>query len=173
MRRVVFVFASGVAFVLALGVTFSDSNGGLAQAAQPGKCPPGSTYEEVGRRSVCANKVNGTPGNDVLVGSKNTRITDKMYGRGGNDRLYGYAGDDGISGGRGQDTIYGGQGNDGLFGNEKYAQDGSRDIIFCGSGRDSAYVDRRLDDTKNCESRPPPCGRTDICGNSFWAMFMW
>jgi hypothetical protein len=78
VRRVVFVLASGVAFLLALGVAFLDSHGGLAQAAQPGKCPPGSTYEKVATRAVCANKVEGTPGNDVLVGSKNTRITDKM-----------------------------------------------------------------------------------------------
>jgi Ca2+-binding RTX toxin-like protein len=135
VRRVVFVLASGVTFVLALGVAFLDWHGSLAQAAQPGKCPPGSTYEKVtGFHAVCANKVDGTPGKDVLVGSKNTRITDKMYGRGGNDRLYGYAGDDGISGGGGQDTIRGGQGNDGLFG------DPGRDKIYGGPGRETIYA---------------------------------
>jgi RTX calcium-binding nonapeptide repeat (4 copies) len=183
VQRVVFVLASGVALVLALGVAFLGSHGGLAQAAQPGKCPPGSTYEkEAGFPAVCANKVDGTPGKDVLVGSKNTRITDKMYGRGGSDQLYGYAGDDGISGGDGRDTIRGGQGNDGLFGDpgrdkiyggpgrdEIYAHDGQRDVIFCGSGRDSVDVDRH-DDTKDCDGTIgcPTCAT----GASFWVIFI-
>jgi hypothetical protein len=204
MRRVIFVLASGVAFLLALGVAFLDSNGGLAKAAQPGKCPPGSTYEKVDiYPAVCANKVEGTPGNDALYASKDPRITNKIYGQGGNDRLYGYGGRDGLSGGRGQDILYGGRNGDGLFGDSGrdkmyggpggddidateggdtvyagpgndvvYAHDGKRTIIFCGSGKDSAGVDKRLDVSKNCESHHPPCTGNVDCYPSFWAFFM-
>ena len=201
MRRVVFVVASGVAFVLALGVAFLDLNGGLAQAAQPGRCPPPSTYE---KEYGCVNTVYGTLRKDLLYGSRNPRINDRMYGYGDVDQLYSYTGRDGIAGGDGSDYIRGGEGDDGLYGdsgndrihgesgndeifandrvngeqdviygesgNDKIsAQDGERDIIWCGPGYDKADVDT-LDDAKaDCESASnlPP-----TIGGSFWGQFM-
>src|SRR5215212_2840743 len=134
MRRIVFVLASGVAFVLALGVTFLDLNGGLAQPVYPGKCPSGSTYETVYGTPVCKNTVDGTESDDRLYGSQSTRVTDQMYGYGGNDRLYGFTGRDGISGGDGSDLIVGGEGNDGLWG------DAGRDRIYGDAGNDDIFA---------------------------------
>lgn len=128
MRRVVFVLASGVAFVLALGAGFLDSNVGIAKAK---KCPPGTTYEKP--FGLCTITKVGSPGNDLLVGSKDPRITTKMYGLGGNDLMYGYRGGDGMSGGRGQDILYGGGRGDGLFG------DSGRDMIYGGPGAEEVW----------------------------------
>jgi Ca2+-binding RTX toxin-like protein len=159
MPRVVFVLASGASFVLALGLAFLVSNVGIAQDPQPipppdlqppVECPPGSTYEEPvpGDPGVCTITQVGSPGNDVLVGSNDPRITDKMYGRGGDDRLYGYRGGDGLDGGSGQDSLYGGPEGDGLFGEDgtdtiyggpgpdDVSGGGGRDIISTGAGDD-------------------------------------
>ena len=199
MRLVVFVVASGVAFVLALGVAFLDLNGGLAQAAQPVRCPPGSTSETVSGKPTCT--VQGTSRKDKLYGSKNPRIYDRMYGYENVDQFYSYAGRDGISGGDGSDYIRGGDGDDGLYGdagndrihgesgndeifandgeqdviyggsgNDKIsAQDGARDIIWCGPGYDKADVDT-LDDAKaDCESAS---NAIPTIGGSFFSQFM-
>ena len=128
-RVVVLVVATGVAFVLALGAGFVDSNVGIAKAK---KCPPGSTPQKVEgyNKTVCTSTWVGTSSSDARGGSNDTRIVEKMYGRGGNDRLAGYDGRDGLSGGRGQDTLWGGRGDDGLFG------DLGRDTIYGGPGGD-------------------------------------
>jgi len=42
-----------------------------------------------------------------------------------------------ISGGTGRDGLYGGEGNDSLR-----SQDGSFDVVGCGSGRDEVVADR-------------------------------
>jgi Ca2+-binding RTX toxin-like protein len=198
VRRVVFVVASGVAFVVALGVAFLDLNGGLAQAAQPGGCPPPSTYEQ---GYGCVNTVEGTSRKDNLYGSRNPRIKDRMYGYENVDRLYSYSGSDGISGGDGSDYIRGGEGDDGLFGDagndrihgesgndqifaddrerdaiygesgndDIFAQDAERDIISCGPGDDVAYVDTLDAAEADCELlRPYP----PPPGGSFWGQFM-
>jgi hypothetical protein len=87
VQRVAFVLASaGVAAVLALGVGIFDSNVGIAKAR---KCPPGSTYERPYGPAACTITKVGSPGNDLLVGSTDPRITNKMYGLGGNDLMYG------------------------------------------------------------------------------------
>jgi len=193
------VVASGVAFVLALGVAFLDLNGGLAQAAQPVRCPPGSTSETVSGKPTCT--VYGTSRKDKLYGSINPRIYDRMYGYENVDQFYSYAGRDGISGGDGSDYIRGGDGDDGLYGDagndrihgesgndqifandgeqdviygesgddEIFAQDGARDIISCGTGDDLAYVDTHDAAKADCESA------TDApppIGGSLWAQFM-
>jgi Ca2+-binding RTX toxin-like protein len=198
VRRVVFVVALGVAFVLALGVAFLDLNGGLAQAAQPGRCPPPSTYEQ---GYGCVNTVEGTSRKDKLYGSRNLTIKDQMYGYENVDQLYSYSGKDGIAGGEGSDYIRGGEGDDGLYGdagNDRihgesgndqifandgeqdviygesgddkiFAQDGERDIISCGPGYDKADVDT-LDAAKaDCESAS---NLPPTIGGSFWAQFM-
>lgn len=92
----------------------------------------------------------GTPGPDLLRGSEGA---DKILGLGGNDRLYGLAGSDIIVGGAGADRMIGGTGNDRLE-----ARDGTRDVLDCGPGKDTAIVDK-IDRVKtNCETviRPGP-----------------
>ena len=90
-----------------------------------------------------ADHLTGTAANDVLYGLGGN---DTLLGLGGNDVLYGGAGADTLNGGPGADRIYGGPGNDVLR-----ARDGRRDVVDCGAGRDTAYVDR-LDRVSACET---------------------
>jgi len=106
----------------------------------------------------------GTKVDDVLYGKGSTDFID---GRGGNDVLYGgagsdevisFPGDDILFGGRGNDFVIEGKGNNTLFGgggNDFFQataidpdRPGSvnttpkkRDLVFCGSGRDTVVVD--------------------------------
>jgi Ca2+-binding RTX toxin-like protein len=106
----------------------------------------------------------GTKDDDVLHGKGGIDFID---GRGGNDVLYGgaggdevvsFPGDDILFGGRGNDFVIEGKGNNSLFGgggNDFFQataidpdRPGSvnstpkkRDVVFCGSGRDTVVVD--------------------------------
>ncbi|MFO1070615.1 MAG: calcium-binding protein [Geminicoccaceae bacterium] len=59
------------------------------------------------------NTINGTSGNDVLIGDFSF---DYIYGKGGNDSLFGLTADDSLFGGNGNDRLNGGDGNDLLVG---------------------------------------------------------
>jgi len=100
---------------------------------------------------VAPHTVAGTARNDRLVG---TVADDLIYGRGGNDVLLGVRGNDVLFGGPGNDVLDGGVGADRLFGaagnDTLKARDGKRDVVDCGSGRDSAFVDR-FDRVSGCE----------------------
>lgn len=95
----------------------------------------------------------GTPRSDVLRG---TSAADVLYGNAGNDRLLGYGGADRLDGGRGNDVVVGGKGRDTLAGgpgaDEVYAADGELDAVFCGRGRDRAYVDANERVIRGCDS---------------------
>lgn len=93
--------------------------------------------------------INGTPGNDVTIGSQ---LDDTIFGEGGNDNFLGYWGQDRIYGGSGNDildgdlgadTIFGGLGNDTLFGGfyEKYddllINEGGEDTFYGQNGNDT------------------------------------
>lgn len=54
-------------------------------------------------------KINGGPGDDILVG---TAGDDIINGKNGHDTLYGIGGNDVLVGGKGGDTLYGGDGDD-------------------------------------------------------------
>jgi Ca2+-binding RTX toxin-like protein len=134
--------------------------------------------------------VRGGPGKDsVQGGNGRDRIygdsgNDLLFGVGGTDRLYGGAGKDNLNGGGfafgadRRDTIYGGAGADKLTdsqngkesagdrffggsGNDRIDdRDGNRDIIDCGTGRDTVIADQRDKVAGNCERvrrkfRPP------------------
>jgi Ca2+-binding RTX toxin-like protein len=71
---------------------------------------------------------------------------DTLNGGAGNDRLAGGAGNDSLLPGAGADTIFGGPGTDVIR-----ARDGVKDVIDCGSGRDTVYVDRHDRVATNCE----------------------
>jgi Ca2+-binding RTX toxin-like protein len=100
------------------------------------------------RRSV----VYGGPARDSLhAGEAGSRL---LGGR-GDDDLTGGPGRDMISGGGGEDTIWGGLRRDELRGRAGadifYADDGYRDRLFGGTGRDRARVDRGLDRVRSIE----------------------
>lgn len=83
-----------------------------------------------------------------------TPAPDRVAGRRGADRISGADGDDCLSGGRGRDRIKGDAGEDVLRGgggsDRLRAQDGERDQVRCGTGRDRARVDS-ADATSGCE----------------------
>jgi dipeptidyl aminopeptidase/acylaminoacyl peptidase len=129
------------------------------------------------RSNLC--RFDGTGGNDVLTGTPyydrlrglggNDRISggagsDRIEGNNGNDVIDAGSGDNAVFGGPGNDTIRSGGGNDlivGGPGNDRISaaagndrletRDGSRDVIDCGPGRDTAEVDR-LDVVLHCET---------------------
>lgn len=100
-------------------------------------------------------------GHDLVRGGDGD---DKLHGGPGNDTQYGDAGNDLIYAGLGRDVTYGGEGNDVLWalargdvrgrydtrGDTLYGEggddvfrtrDGERDLISCGEGNDTAYLD--------------------------------
>jgi hypothetical protein len=90
-----------------------------------------------------ANTLNGSAGRDILRGLGGN---DRLFGRGGVDRLFGGRGSDRLVGGTGRDTIEGGPGNDLVE-----SRDGVRDVIRCGTGRDTVIADRLDWISRDCE----------------------
>lgn len=90
--------------------------------------------------AICTD--NSLAGNDLVDGGAGN---DKLAGGTGNDKLVGGTGNDQATGGPGKDTITGGAGNDVLL-----AADGTRDVVDCGVGTDTAVVDA-FDSVRGCE----------------------
>jgi hypothetical protein len=86
--------------------------------------------------------LDGGPGPDELVGGDGP---DRLRGRAGADRITGGRSGDGIVGGRGIDDVFGGADDDRIAVN-----DGQRDLVRCGPGRDRVRVDS-LDMVRGCE----------------------
>ncbi|MDQ3871088.1 MAG: cell wall-binding repeat-containing protein, partial [Chloroflexota bacterium] len=83
--------------------------------------------------------INGTSGNDVLVG---TRFADVINGGGGNDVIRGGGGNDVINCGSGNDRVFGGSGNDRIdcgSGNDRVYGNEGNDRLSGGSGNDRLY----------------------------------
>jgi hypothetical protein len=165
-------------FVLAMGVAFAAVNMGVAISQE--ECLRGDTVQEadspVFGRPICT--IEGDENDNVLEGTNDTRVVDKMLGHGGKDTLSGHLGYDGMAGGAGEDTLDGGMHPDGLWGDEGTDQlnggrgndliigieappaPPERDVISCGSGkRDYVEADRNIDKVaKDCERivyKPP------------------
>ena len=99
--------------------------------------------------------LHGKGGGDFLDGLGGD---DVLYGGGGSDEVISFPGDDALFGGRGNDFLMEGKGNNKFFGgggNDFFQataidpdRPGSedttpkkRDLVFCGSGRDTVVVD--------------------------------
>lgn len=95
-----------------------------------------ATYDNTNSFVTEVENVNGTSGNDILLGS-NGRNT--IRGMGGDDVINGLGGRDSISGGAGSDEIKGGRGGDTIFG------DGGSDDISGGAGNDELFGDSGQD----------------------------
>jgi Ca2+-binding RTX toxin-like protein len=105
-------------------------------------CPAGDPQPR--RGTTRADRMKGTHCRDVLLGLGGD---DSLSGLAGADTLRGGRGRDMLRGGRGSDTLYGGPGGDRI-----YARDGRRDVVRCGSGRDSVRADR-FDRLVGCERK--------------------
>jgi Ca2+-binding RTX toxin-like protein len=105
------------------------------------------------------NSLVGTPGDDLIYG---LGAADTILGRGGDDYVFGGAGADRIDGGLGNDRLRGGVGADRIDGGPGedilFARDGEADVLDCGSGADTAYVDER-DRARSCEAVHRQYGR--------------
>ncbi len=100
---------------------------------------PGNDLIDGGR---AGDRLEGDEGDDVIKGDAGN---DHLYGRDGNDKLdggsgmdelLGEAGNDELVGGNGIDTFDGGPGDDVIR-----AADDSADIVNCGDGNDTVYVE--------------------------------
>ena len=121
--------------------------GGLSAAWPDGGAPAkqvddaAGVTDEPAWQPLCT--IRGTPGNDVIVGTRRADTicgfggNDVIRGGGGNDTLIGGGGHDSLTGGAGHDFLFGGNGNDTLLGH-----DGSRDVLDGGPGRDRIQADR-------------------------------
>jgi Ca2+-binding RTX toxin-like protein len=103
-------------------------------------------------RGACVGKrggsgehhVVGTDRGEKLVGTKQA---DNIDAQGGDDVVQGLQGADTIRGGNGKDRQYGGYGNDVI-----YSQGGYKDLVNCGKGIDTSYVDSK-DQVVGCERK--------------------
>jgi Ca2+-binding RTX toxin-like protein len=86
----------------------------------------------------------GTERGERIVGTKQA---DHLNAMGGDDVVLGWAGADKIRGGDDNDRQYGGRGNDII-----YSEGGFRDLVDCGRGIDTAYVDSK-DRVVGCENK--------------------
>jgi hypothetical protein len=99
-----------------------------------------------------SNSLVGTPQHDLIYGLGGA---DTIFGRGGDDYIFGGAGADWLHGGLGSDRLRGGVGSDHVEGGSGsdilFARDREGDVVDCGSGADTAYVDEH-DRAGNCEA---------------------
>jgi hypothetical protein len=103
--------------------------------------------------------LDGGPGSDIIYGGDGDddphpqgQYAVGLAGGDGSDTLYGGDGDDSVQGGNGEDVLYGGDGNDVLTG----VEDGQRDKLYCGEGRDE-YVAAKNDYVdSSCEKKVSP-----------------
>jgi Ca2+-binding RTX toxin-like protein len=91
-----------------------------------------------------AKNITGTENGQRIV---STKYADRINALGGDDVVLGYAGPDKIRGGDDNDQQYGGRGNDII-----YSEGGFRDLVNCGDGTDTAYVDAK-DRVVDCERK--------------------
>ncbi|MDZ7963062.1 MAG: choice-of-anchor I family protein [Aulosira sp. DedQUE10] len=87
--------------------------------------------------NLVSNTINGTSGNNILIGTDKVDIirglagNDLITGNQNNDFLYGGSGNDALEGGNGNDNLYGEDGNDALLGGN------GNDTLYGGSGNDA------------------------------------
>jgi hypothetical protein len=126
-------------------------------------CPKGGLLSGTDKKDMLYGRegddeVRGLGGRDFLDGGNGN---DVVYGGPGNDDLgdgpdegddvyYGGDGDDGLAAGMGEDVMYGGDGNDVLAG-----EDGTRDKLYCGKGKDQYTADKIDYVDTSCEKIAP------------------
>jgi Ca2+-binding RTX toxin-like protein len=131
-------------------------------AATPTPAPPTGTTPRPPSPSPTPHVIEGTAKADHLTG---TNKADVINGLGGNDVIHALGGNDTVNGGTGNDTIFGGAGNDKLTGGPGkdkiyggagadtiHVRDGARDVVDCGTGKDTVYADRSDAVAHNCEA---------------------
>ena len=130
-----------------------------------------------------SERIRGGPGNDLIDGGRaGDRLEgdegdDVIKGDAGNDHLYGRDGNDKLDSGSGSDNLFGEAGNDELVGGtgiDRFdggpgddvirAADDSPDIVVCGDGNDTVYVEADAptrDILTDCETVLPIAAEPD------------
>jgi len=133
--------------------------GGLLLGTDKGDELAGEKGDDEVRGLGGSDDIMGGDGNDVLYGGSGR---DGVGGYDGDDVIYAGPGNDGklpstiVAGHGGDDVIYGGPGDDtkldvasaGEFGN-----DGQRDKLYCGEGRDTYYAEKIDYVASSCEKK--------------------
>jgi Ca2+-binding RTX toxin-like protein len=88
----------------------------------------------------------GGSGSDVIYGGPGGCCVSTLWGGEGDDVIYGGDGIDNLEGDAGEDVLHGGDGNDEVFATSLVPEDddGQRDKLYCGPGKDT-YVAGKLD----------------------------
>ena len=138
-----------------LGVAKTHDYGVYATNDLPG-CPKGGLLLGTDRTDL----LNGKHGDDKVRGLGGS--DHDLEGGPGNDILYGGDGNDAyVLGGKGADVMYGGAGNDFLSSitpcsrRSCNSNDGQRDKIYCGSGKDGYAADKNDYVDSSCEKKEP------------------
>jgi len=115
-------------------------------------CPSGGLLSGTDKK----DGLDGKGGDDEIHG---LGAPDTIEGGDGNDVIYGGPGRDQIKDGNGEDVLYGGAGNDFFILESGPFEDGQRDKVYCGPGKDQYggagklnYVD------SSCEKKVPLVG---------------
>ena len=128
----------------------------------------GTNEEDVFYGRGGSDFLEGCGGNDVLYGGDDPDLVgdglcrrsgdDALYGGAGDDEIFSFPGDDILFGGRGNDFLFEGEGNNVMYGgrgndffqatainpdepSSEKTTPKKKDLIFCGSGRDTVVVD--------------------------------
>jgi Ca2+-binding RTX toxin-like protein len=135
----------------------------------------GNTYGSPIIGTNDSNRINGTPGNDLIFSLGGS---DKVDGKGGNDCIVGGDGSDKLIGGSGLDVLIGGDDSDALEGgseSDKLYGDNGSDSLKGGSGNDFLYGgaqgdslkgesgDDTLDGEADVDSANGGSGGADVC----------
>jgi Ca2+-binding RTX toxin-like protein len=149
MRRT-FLLLAVVAAVLtvASGVALAKGFVGTPRGERIAGTPKADTINARGGKDEVralqgADRINAGIGNDRVYGG---RGNDNIQGGGGHDVVRAGQGDDKLRGGHDEDKLYGGLGKDVIETGR-----GFKDLVDCGSGVDTAYVDRK-DRVVHCEN---------------------
>ena len=109
-------------------------------------CPSGGLLSGTDKK----DGLDGKKGDDEIHG---LGAPDTIVGGDGNDVIYGGPGGDQIEDGKGEDVIYGGAGDDFVILASGHFEDGQRDKVYCGPGKDT-YGGGRLDYVdSSCEKK--------------------
>ena len=95
--------------------------------------------------------ISGDLGDNTIVG---TEYNDSIYDDEGNDTVQSLGGNDGITMGTGQDSVDAGDGDDTVytFWGSRFWIVGDIDVVVCGNGNDTAYVDDVDTVSSDCET---------------------
>jgi len=126
----VLIFVAAATAVAAANTVPATRLGDSTRAATPNdKKPSQCNAFFVANLIVGSGTINGTNGNDLILGSAGA---DDITGRQGQDCILGGGGNDTINGNQGDDVVMGGPGDDDLDGGQ-----GAGDECYAGGGSDT------------------------------------